>query len=405
MLSTDRLRAPLLVAVLFAVLAVAAACGASDATDAAVIPTEPAVPTVPGGDTAGNGLVAAALTIDPSALPNYAAQTLPASYTAQVLQREDRGGAGNPITNAGATLGRVLFFDRRLSRNDSLSCASCHAQSTAFGDSAQFSLGFEGVGRAGAHTMRLANARFNASGEYFWDRRAPSLQAQVIQPIQDAVEMGFDAAHGGLAAALAKVSAVPFYARLFTLAFGNAAVTQDRVQRALAQYVRSIVSVQSRWDVAVAASGGGAPFQQPMPGFSAQESRGQQLFLAPPQANGLGCAGCHVPPSFSIDANSRSNGLDAGETRIFRSPSLKTVGMGNRYMHDGRHATLEEVVEFYDSAVQPGPALDPRLANPNGTPRRLNLSAADKAAVVAFLRTLRDTSLAADPRFRDPFRR
>ncbi len=384
------------------VLVIAAACGGSDVTGTAVIPMEPAVPTV---DTAGNGLVSAALNIDPRALPNYVAQTLPAFYTAQVLQREDRGEAGNPITNAGATLGRVLFFDRRLSRNDSLSCASCHAQSLAFGDTAQFSLGFEGVARTTAHTMRLANARFNQSGEYFWDRRAPSLQAQVIEPIQNSVEMGFDASHGGLAAAIAKVSAVPFYSRLFTLAFGNAAVTQDRVQRALAQYVRTIVSVQSRWDVAVAASGGGAPFQQPMPGFTAEESRGQQLFLAPPQANGLGCAGCHVPPSFSLEANSRSNGLDAGETRIFRAPSLKTVGMGSRYMHDGRHATLEEVVEFYDSAVQPGPALDPRLANPNGTPRRLNLSAADKAAVVAFLKTLRDTSVVTDARFRDPFRR
>jgi cytochrome c peroxidase len=253
--------------------------------------------------------------------------------------------------------------------------------------------------------MRLVNARFNESGQYFWDRRAPSLSAQVIEPIQDAVEMGFDASHGGLAAAIAKVSAVPFYARLFTMAFGDAPVTQDRVQRALAQYVRSIVSVRSRWDVAVAASGGGAPFLQPMPGFTAAESRGQQLFFLPPQQNGLGCAGCHVAPSFSLEANSRSNGLDAGETRIFRSPSLKTVGMGNRYMHDGRFATLEEVVEFYDSGVQDGPALDSRLATPNGTPRRLNLSAADKAALAAFMRTLRDSSLTTDPRFGDPFRR
>ena len=394
---TDRTRYAIL-AVAF-VFVLVTACGASDLTDPAVIPPATAV------DTAGNGLVTAALNIDPTALPAYAAQTLPASYSAQVLQREDVGGTTNPITNAGATLGRVLFFDRRLSRNDSLSCANCHAQSIAFGDTAQFSPGFDGVGRAGAHTMRLANARFNQSGEYFWDRRAPSLEAQVIEPIQNAIEMGFDASHGGLAAAIAKVSAEPFYARLFMLAFGSAAVTQDRVQRALAQYVRSIVSVQSRWDVAVAVSGGGAPFQQPMPGFTVAESRGQQLFLTPPQANGLGCAGCHVPPSFSIGANSRSNGLDAGETRIFRSPSLKAVGMGNRYMHDGRFATLDEVVEFYNSAVQPGPALDPRLANPNGTPRRLNLSAADKAAVVAFLKTLIDPSIVTDPRFRDPFRR
>lgn len=382
-------------------LALASACGDAASTGTAVIPTDPTSTL----DTAGDGLVVAALTIDPTALPDYAGQALPAYYTAQVLQREDRGAAGNPITDAGATLGRVLFFDRRLSRNDSLSCANCHAQSLAFGDTAQFSLGFERSGRTTAHAMRLANARFNESGQYFWDRRAASLQAQVIGPIQDPVEMGFDAAHGGLAAAIAKVSAAPFYARLFKLAFGDAAVTQDRVQRALAQYVRSIVSVRSRWDVAVAASGAGAPFAQPMPGFTAEESRGQQLFLSPPQQNGLGCAGCHVPPSFALEAGSRSNGLDAGETRIFRSPSLKTVGMGNRYMHDGRFATLEEVVEFYNAGVQPGPALDPRLANPDGTPRRPALSVADRAAVVAFLKTLRDSSVITDARFTDPFRR
>lgn len=392
---------------LVAALLVAIACGGSDVTGTAAAPVEqvPTAPTAPSSDTTGNGLVRAALTIEPTALPGYAALGLPASYTPQVLQREDRGATLDPVTDAGATLGRVLFFERRLSRNDSLSCANCHVQSLAFGDTAQFSLGFERAGRTTTHAMRLANARFNESGEYFWDRRAPSLSAQVIEPIQNAVEMGFDASHGGLAAAIAKVNAVPFYARLFTLAFGDAAVTQDRVQRALAQYVRSIVSVRSRWDVAVAASGGGAPFLQPMPGFTAAESRGQQLFFLPPQQNGLGCAGCHVAPSFSLEANSRSNGLDAGETRIFRSPSLKTVGMGNRYMHDGRFATLEEVVEFYDSAVQAGPALDPRLANPNGTPRRLNLSAADKAALAAFLRTLRDSSITTDPRFSDPFRR
>lgn len=355
-------------------------------------------------DTAGNGAVIAALTIDPAALPAYAGQALPASYAPPVLQREDRA-VGDPITDAGATLGRVLFFERRLSRNDRLSCASCHVQALAFGDTARFSLGFEGVGRTGAHAMRLANARFNENGLQFWDRRAPSLEAQVIAPIQDATEMGFDAANGGLPAALAKVAAAPYYKRLFRLAFGDTAVTQDRVQRALAQYVRSIVSTRSRWDLAVAAAAAGPPFVQALPGLTAEENLGAQLFMQPPPQGGAGCAGCHVPPTFSLAGNSRSNGLDAGETRIFRSPSLKTVGMGTRYMHDGRFATLEEVVDFYDAGVQDGPALDDRLRGPGGAPRRLNLSAAQKAALVAFMRALRDSALIADPRFADPFRR
>lgn len=380
-------------------LLVLAACGEGTGADL----TAPVVTPTPVLDTVGNGAVVAALRIDPTALPSYAV-ALPATFAPPVLQREDRT-IGAPITDAGATLGRVLFFERKLSRNDSLSCAGCHAQSLAFGDTARFSLGFERTGRTGAHAMRLANARFNENGFQFWDRRAPTLEAQVVMPIQDATEMGFDGAHGGLAAALAKVVAAPYYARLFTLAFGDASVTQDRVQRALAQYVRSIVSTQSKWDVAIAAVNGGPPFAQPLPGLTDEENRGAALFMQPVGAGGTGCAGCHRPPSFSLDGLSLSNGLDSAETRIFRSPSLKTVGMGTRYMHDGRFATLEEVVDFYDAGVKVGPALDPRLRLPSGAPRRLGLSAPDKAALVAFLRTLRDSSVITDPRFADPFRR
>ena len=391
-------------ALLVLAVAVAVACGGGEPT-AVGLPTEKpdtvTTPVLP--DTAGIGAVVAALTIDPANLPSYAV-TLPATYGPAVLAREDRT-VGNPITDGGAMLGRVLWFERRLSRNDGLACAGCHQQGIAFGDTARFSAGFAG-GLAGAHTMRLANNRFNENGNQFWDRRAPTLEAQVVQPIQNAVEMGFDDAHGGIAAALAKVRAAPYYARLFKLAYGDTAITEDRVRRALAQYVRSMVSVDSKWDRAIAAAPAGVPFGQPLAGLTAEENTGLQLFVLPPQAGGLGCAGCHVPPTFSLAGNSLSNGLDAGETRIFRSPSLKTIGMGTRYMHDGRFATLEEVVEFYDSGVQAGPALDNRLrAGPGGAPRRLNLSASQKAALAAFLRTLADSSLQHAPRFSDPFRR
>jgi cytochrome c peroxidase len=402
-LSQRRARS-LLLALGVASLANTACAGADASGDAITGPVVPQVPVTPtAADTAGNGAVIARLFLDPTALPNYAGQALPASYAPPVLQREDRT-VGNPITDAGATLGRVLFFEKQLSRNDQLSCAGCHVQALAFGDTARFSLGFERTGRTGAHAMRLANARFNENGLQFWDRRAPSLEAQVIQPIQDATEMGFDASHGGLPAALAKVAAAPYYKRLFVLAFGDSAVTQDRVQRALAQYVRSITSTRSKWDLAVAQANAGPPFAQPLAGLTAQENQGAALFMQPPNQGGLGCAGCHTPPTFSLAGNSLSNGLDAGETRIFRSPSLKTVGMGNRYMHDGRFTTLEQVVDFYDAQVQDGPALDNRLRAPGGQPRRLNLDAAEKAALVAFLRTLSDSSVTKDPRFSDPFR-
>lgn len=393
--------------VLLGTLLALSACSTEPAGVAA--PEIPDVGPPAATDTVGNGAVRAALVIDPANLPVYAGVGLPAFYTAAVRQREDRTPLSNPITNAGATLGRVLFFDTRLSISQAVSCASCHAVESTFGDSARFSLGFDGVRRTSVHSMRLVNARFNESARYFWDRRAPTLEAQTTQPVQDGLEMGFDAAHGGIDAALTRLRSSTFYARLFRLAFGDSSISEDRVQRALAQYVRAITSTQSRWDVAYAqiAPPGNLPpnFLAPLPGFSAEESRGQQLFIQTVNAGGAGCAACHVPPTYSLSAASRSNGLDAGETRVFRSPSLKNVGLSRRHMHDGRFDSLAAVVAFYNADVRAGPALDPRLLNGTGQPRRLNLSAADQAALVAFLRTLSDSSVLSDPRFRDPFRR
>lgn len=348
-----------------------------------------------------------ALTIDPESPPNYRGQLLPAFYTAPVLMREDRTPANNVTTNEGALLGRVLFYDRNLSRTRNVSCASCHAQTLAFGDSARFSLGIDGVSRTGTHSMRLGNARFNESARYFWDRRAASLEAQTTQPIQDAVEMGFSATHGGFAAVIARLDSLPYYAPLFKLAFGSETIDELRVQRALAQYVRSILAINSRWDVAFASvpqGPGGPNFLAPLPGFTAQESRGQEIFFRPPNAGGAGCQGCHAAPSFSLVASSQSNGLDAGQTIVFRSPSLKDVARSARFMHDGRFTTLEQVVEFYNSGVQSGLSLDNRLRGPGGGPQRLNLSDADKAALAAFLRTLNEQTLGADPKFSNPFR-
>ena len=359
--------------------------------------------------TTGHAAIRAALLIDPENLPRYAGVALPPYFDAVVLGREDRT-IGAPISDAGATLGRVLFYERQLSRNGTVSCATCHAQTVAFGDTARFSRGFEGTPTS-AHSMRLVNMRFNENGRAFWDRRAATLEAQSTQPIQDPGEMGFDAAHGGIVAALAQLRERPYYAPLFRMAFGDSVITEDRVQRALAQYVRSIVSTTSRWDLAAApvftlANPQGS-LNGPFPALTPEENQGKQLF------QGSGCASCHVPPSFSLSAISRSNGLDAGETRIFRSPSLKQIGRSGRFMHDGRFATLEQVVEFYDSGIQAGPALDIRLmappltpgGPPSGIPRRFGFTADQRAAIVAFLRTLTDETLAVDARFSDPFRR
>ncbi len=344
------------------------------------------------------------LSIDVNNLENYANQTLP-NYYQNVNTNTP---IGNPITNIGATLGRVLFYDKALSRNNSTSCASCHDQSLGFTDTALFSIGFEG-GKTGAHSMRLANAQFYLGLDFFWDRRAPSLEAQTTEPIQDGVEMGFDESHGGLDALFDKMEALPYYPELFELSYGDAGITEERMQDAMAQFIRSMVSTNSRFDIGFAdafnpnAPGPGAGIGRPFANFSDQENQGKQLFLAPPQNGGAGCAGCHQAPSFSLDPNSRSNGLEASETTIFKSPSLKNVAMYGPYMHDGSLETLEDVVEHYNSGIQDGPALDNRL-KPGGNLQRLNLSSEEKAALVAFLKTLDDEEIINDPKFSDPFK-
>ena len=310
-------------------------------------------------------------------------------------------------SNAVASLGRVLFYDKRMSINDSVSCASCHNHKVDFADSKRFSDGFAHGTSTTAHAMRLANLRFFKGGTMFWDKRAPSLEKQASQPLQHPIEMGFDEAHGGMPALVVKMQGLPMYPELFTQAYGDSAISEERIQQALSQFMRAIVSSNSRWDTAYAQVFDPALPDKglglPLPGFTAEENRGRHLFMASRAQGGQACAACHVPPSFAL-GGSGNNGLDAGETQTFKSPSLKNVARSSAFMHDGRFSTLEEVVEHYNSGVKDGPGLDRRLEDANGQPLRPNLSQADKAALVAFLRTLDDPVLAADPRFSDPFR-
>lgn len=304
----------------------------------------------------------------------------------------DNTPADNPITDAGAALGRVLFYDMRLSVNDGLSCGGCHSQFIGFADTPQRSVGFGG-GLTGRHAPALANARFYRRGRFFWDERAATLEDQVLRPIQDGTEMGMTL--GNLEA---KIAATPYYPALFAAAFGSPQVTSDRVSRALAQYVRSLVSAGSRYDRAFAAAG--TPNFAAV--FTAQEIDGERLFRS------TGCAACHTTVAQVSDAT-HNTGLDAvsadtGAGRgAFKAPSLRNVGVRPRFMHDGRFTSLAQVVDFYDAGVQPNPDLDARLRNPDGSPRRLNLTAAQKAALVAFMGTLTDSAFLASPRFANPF--
>ncbi len=306
----------------------------------------------------------------------------------------DNTPAANRTTDAGATLGRVLFYDRRVSLNDRLSCASCHQQQFAFADTVKLSRGFAG-GSTGRHSMGLQNARFYQRGRFFWDERTASLEAQVLAPIQDATEMGMT-----LDNLVIKLSLQPFYVPLFQAAFGSSDITTDRIARALSQFVRSLVSGTSRFDQAFA---GGVPNFNAV--FTAQEIQGQQLFTG--QA---GCARCHASNAHVSD-DIHNTGLDAtvtdngaGQGR-FKAPSLRNIAVRAPYMHDGRFATLDQVVEFYNSGVQANPNLDNRLRGPNGQAQRLNLSITEKAAIVSYLRALTDTQFLTSAKYASPFAR
>jgi len=353
------------------------------------------------------GGVAERTTIDFANVVDYAAPALPA-YFDRTVAALDNSPASDAIDNRVATLGRVLFYDLRLSTNDKASCAACHQQAVGFTDSMRFSNGISNAAPTDFHAMRLGNFRYWRPGSAFWDRRAASLEAQTSIPLHNLAEMGWGGAAGGFDALIRKMNATRYYPDLFAWAFGSRTITETRIQRALAQFVRAMVSHSSKWDAGYARvfspTAPDRALDADLPNFTAQENRGRHLFMTAVRRGGAGCSSCHLPPTFALAADARSNGLDAAETRLFKAPSLRSVGLTGPYMHDGRFATLAEVVDFYDHGIQGGPALDDRLKSA-GRPQRLHLDAADRAALVAFLRTLDDRALTTDPRFGNPFRR
>ncbi|MBL7730435.1 MAG: hypothetical protein JNM88_04590 [Chitinophagaceae bacterium] len=352
--------------------------------------------------------------IDPTNLANYANQAKPA-----YIIKENTG--ANPITNAKATLGRVLFYDKNLSIDNTVSCGSCHRQEFAFGDTAIASRGVAG-GTTGRHSMRLVNARFAVETKFFWDERAATLEQQTTKPIQDHAEMGFSGQAGrpGLADLLAKLQAIKYYNELFKFVYGDITVTEARLQECLAQFVRSIQSFDSKYDAGrTLVPNDGAPF----PNFTAQENQGKQLFLGPPVFNGagvrtgggVGCNGCHNAPEFDIAPNSGNNGIigriGGGGIDITntRAPGLRDLanaaGRENGpFMHTGNLATIQNAVGHYNNInIAPGNTnLDPKLT-PGGNGQQLNMTGAEMSAVIAFLKTLGGSNVYTDAKWSNPF--
>jgi len=353
--------------------------------------------------------------IDLDNLENYANQMVP-----DYITKLETG--GNPISDAGATLGRVLFYDPALSIDDTISCSSCHSQSTAFSDLDVQSTGVEGA-LTGRHSMRLINTQFTDATNFFWDNRATSLEDQESQPLASHVEHGFSGENGrpDLDDLMTKLEAIEYYQELFTFVYGDADVTEDRLQLALAQFTKSIWSFDSKYDAGRAQV---ADDFEPFPNFTVDENAGKILYLDGPVDGGAGCQRCHLAPEFDISPLSLHNGVVgvAGSPGEFdftnvRSPSLRdmvgpTGDSNGPFMHDGSQATLGQVIGHYDRIPVPTEAnaraeflatIDPLLLDENGNVERLNLDARQRQQLLAFLRTLSGTSVYSDTKYSDPF--
>ena len=351
--------------------------------------------------------------VDLNNLANYANQTVPAYITKD-------NSALNPISNKGATLGRVLFYDKKLSSNNTISCSSCHKQAVAFGDDNVASAGVNGT--TGRHSMRLINTRFATESKFFWNERAASLEIQTTMPIKDHGEMGFSGTNGDLNfnALITKLSAVNYYKELFKFVYGSEEITETKIQFALAQFIRSIQSFDSKYDAGRALT---ANDNQNFVNFTAQENLGKNLFLTAPTFNnsgvrtagGVGCASCHRAPEFDIDPNTGNNGIigSINNTGIditnTRAPSLRDLvkvdGTTNgQMMHTGVITSLQQAIGHYGTInIAPGNTnLDPRL-RPNSFGQQLNLTATEVNAVIAFLRTLSGTDVYTNTKWSNPF--
>ncbi|MBK9176090.1 MAG: cytochrome-c peroxidase [Flavobacteriales bacterium] len=299
----------------------------------------------------------------------------------------------NPLTVEGVALGRRLFYEKALSDNYTMSCGSCHAQAHAFSDPRRFSIGTDGsVGRRQA--MAVVNLAFDHF--LFWDGRAHGLEDQAARPVVDQAEM-----RNTWPAVVARLRGMQEYPPLFQMAFGSDAIDSARVVQAIAQFERTMLSFDSRWDRFH--YGGDAS------ALNEQEQRGMDLFF-----RGGHCVDCHKAPLFA-DHALRNNGLDlqgddAGYGALtgipadhakFKVPTLRNIEVTAPYMHDGRFNTLEEVVDFYAENVHVESALLDNHMLPWVT-GEVDLDAQERADLVAFLKALTDSGFLANPAFSDP---
>lgn len=345
---------------------------------------------------------------------DYESLNLPAHMSAFDVTSTDNTPSNNPISDDGATLGRVLFYDKNLSRNNTISCGSCHQQEHAFSDTTSKSVGLHGDFTR-RNSMSLVNSRWFSGGRMFWDIRGDTLEQAVLMPIQDTIEMGLT-----LAQLVQAVQQQPYYSQLFSNAFGDTAVTALRIGQALAQFVRSIISYSSKYDI-----GRAQVFSptDPFSNFTPRENEGKRIFFSTSDFGGGDCFVCHRTDAFTEGQFLTNNGLDAistidsgayevtgnqGDIGKFKTPTLRNIALTGPYMHDGRFNSLFEVIDFYSTNIQFHMNLTPGLMVMDTltgafSPKRFDFTPTQIMELEAFLNTLSDYSILTEVKWSDPF--
>ncbi len=342
---------------------------------------------------------------------------LPSAY--YTYSPADTRGKPDLDRDAMATLGRVLFYDRNLSIDNTVSCGSCHRQELAFADNVAFSKGVNGRVTTRNSIALGVFPGFTSysnlqSTRLFWDRRAVNVHDQMTQTLENPNEMGME-----LGFMVEKLNKLDYYPILTKKAFGTVTMDSQMALDALSQFMNSLLSSSTKFDAALQ-NNKFNDLHGNWYGLTEAENEGKNIYLT-------NCVSCHKLKSSSSSSNiislgdplilEANNGLEmsytdngAGDVNpsaeligVFKVPSLRNVVLTAPYMHDGRFETLEEVVNFYNEGIQPHANLHPLLKDDHQEPIKLNLSGEDKTALISFLTALTDTQLTVDPKWSDPF--
>lgn len=309
----------------------------------------------------------------------------------------------NPLTKEGVHLGRLLFYETKLSKDDKVSCGTCHQQKLAFTDGKSFSVGVDGT-LTKRSSMSLTNLLWVRN--FFWDGRVNSLEAQAIVPITDSHEMGLT-----MEEVVSKLKATTTYPELFNKAFGTREISDELILKSIAQFERTLISAD-------------APYDRYLRGeqtLTDEEMRGMKLFMTTPSPErnirGANCGHCHGTPKLFSELF-HNNGLDsvpkdpgrmeftkqAIDNGRFRVPTLRNIALTAPYMHDGRFNTLEEVLDHYNEHIQDSETLSPFVAEATNEAggKSLLLTYDEKKSIITFLHSLTDSTFINNPAFSDP---